>query len=78
METSIDRETFLQADAVFVTNALQEVRVVKSYEHVDFKIAHPLIDRLRKELAGIVFVGINFMLRQVRWSVNRCLHNRSR
>ncbi len=50
-EISLDNTTMIKADAVFVTNALQGIRLVKSIDGRCMPIHHPLITLLRRLLA---------------------------
>lgn len=46
-EDSVSREFIMNADAVFVTNALQGIRPVKSLDGVVLNIEHPLLNQLQ-------------------------------
>ena len=51
-ELAIDARTIVTADAVFVTNALQGIRSVKSFDGHAVAVHHPLVSNLRDLLAS--------------------------
>ena len=51
-EASLDSQMLSEADAVFVTNALQGIRSVKSFNGNQIRIHHPLVTLLRHTLAS--------------------------
>ena len=50
-EASLDSSTIAEADAIFVTNALQGTRFVKSFDGRFVPIKHPLVSQLRRLLS---------------------------
>ena len=58
IETSIDSTTIGEADAVFVTNVLQGIRLVKSFDGNRMPLHHPLIALLRQLLATDVMLRV--------------------
>ncbi|MFI4917983.1 MAG: aminotransferase class IV [Legionellales bacterium] len=52
-EQSLTGSMLAAADAVFITNALQNIRLVRSIDAVSFKLEHLLIDRLVQELTPL-------------------------
>jgi 4-amino-4-deoxychorismate lyase len=51
IETSIDKKTIANADGIVVTNALQGMRTVKSFDGVSVNTEHPVVRCLQHELA---------------------------
>ncbi len=46
IECSITKDMIKEAQVVFLTNSLQGIRLVKSFDDYDFEISHPLIEQL--------------------------------
>ncbi|MBN9229798.1 MAG: hypothetical protein BGO90_11605 [Legionella sp. 40-6] len=50
MEQSITLETLMQAEAVFVTNALQGIRCVQALDDINWPTTHPFIEKIQSLL----------------------------
>ncbi|KTD79368.1 aminotransferase class IV [Legionella waltersii] len=50
-EHSLDKQMLEQADAMFITNSLQGIRVVRSLDQIVYQLKHPLVERLISALS---------------------------
>lgn len=51
LELPVDKKMILEADAVFITNSLQGIQSIKSFDSYNVPVEHSLITLLRKALA---------------------------
>ncbi|WP_149865181.1 aminotransferase class IV [Legionella saoudiensis] len=51
-EQSLTQARLEAADAIFITNSLQGIQVIRSFAGIDLPISHPLLEQLKSSLAA--------------------------